>query len=42
MEFVEVFGDRSLVLVYGPTGVPPTRRSMLRAVVASLGPEDDG
>ncbi|ADP79559.1 hypothetical protein [Pseudofrankia inefficax] len=42
MEFVEVFGDRSLVLVYGPTGVPPTRRSMLRAVVASLGPDDDG
>jgi len=41
MEFVEVFGDRSLVLVYGPSGVPPTRRSMLRAVVASLGPDDD-
>ncbi|MDT3438268.1 hypothetical protein [Pseudofrankia sp. BMG5.37] len=40
--FVEAFGDVSSVLIFGPADVETGRLSALRAVVASLGPEDHG
>jgi len=36
MQFIDCFGDRALVLVYGPAGVTPS--DVVAAVVASLGP----